>query len=100
MFFRQKVLINWVLLKKQRKAQATVTDAKENRKQAGHTFKVGYLVLICQKFYERAKGPKIAPYSHGPYTIVKVYTNGNVRISRGGFEEDIFICRLCSYFIR
>lgn len=100
MLFRQRVLIDWVLLKEQRKAQATTNNAKENKKRVDHTYKVEDLVLICQKSYERAKGPKIAPYTHGPYNFVKVYTNGNVRISRGGFEEDIFIRRLRPYFIR
>ena len=100
MLFRQRVLVDWVLLKEQRKAQATANNAKENKKRVDHTYKVGDLVLIVLKSYERAEGPKIATHTHGPYNIVKVYTNGNVRISRGGFEEDISIRRLRPYFTR
>ena len=85
-------------LKEQRRVQALANNKKKNKKRLKHKYKVGDKVLIVLKPYERAKKPKISPPTEGPYKITKVYTNGNVRIARDGYEEDISIRRLRPYY--
>ena len=89
-----------MLLKKQCQSQAEANNKKENKTRREHKYEVNDLVLIVQKPYERAKQPKISASTEGPYKILKVYTNGNVRIRRGRYDEDISIRRLRPYFQR
>ena len=56
------------------------------------------MVLIVEKSYERAKKSKLSSPTEGPYEVIRVYTNGNVRIRRGNYDEDINICRLRPYY--
>ncbi len=79
MIFRQKVKIDWQLLKEQCH-QAIANNAKENKTRIQHEYKVGDLVLIVEKSYERAKKAKLSSPAEGPYKILRVYTNGNVHI--------------------
>lgn len=100
MIFRQKIKIDWQLLKEQRRRQAIANNAKENKTRIQHEYKVGDLVLIVEKSYERAKKAKLSSPTEGPYEILRVYTNGNVRIRRGNYDEDISIRRLRPYYNR
>lgn len=80
MIFRQKIKVDWQLLKEQRQCQAIANNAKENKTCLQHEYKVGDLVLIVEKSYERAKKAKLSSPTQGPYEIIRVYTNGNIRI--------------------
>ena len=97
MLLRRKVIIDWQLLKEQRQKQAIANNIKENKNRRPHLYKIGDWVLIVEKQYERAKKPKLSSPTEGPYKILKVYTNSNVRIMRGQYEEDISIRRLRPY---
>ena len=97
MLLRRKVIIDWQLLKEQRQKQAIANNIKENKNRRPHLYKIGDWVLIVEKQYERAKKAKLSSPTEGPYKILKVYTNGNVRIMRGQYEEDISIRRLRPY---
>jgi hypothetical protein len=98
MIFRQAVKIDWQLLKEQRRKQSAANNKKENRTRLQHEYKVGDLVLIVEKTYERQKQPKLSSPTQGPYEIIRIYDNGNVRIRRGNFDEDISIRRLRPYY--
>ena len=100
MIFRQKTAIDWQLLKHQRRKQHRENNAKENKTHISHEYQVGDLVLIVEKPYERAKKSKLSSPSEGPYKILSVYSNGNVCIRRGNYEEDISIRCLRPYHPR
>ena len=98
MLFRQKIAIDWEALKRRRRQQAIQNNEKENKNRIEHKYKVNDLVLIVAKKYEWAKGPKISgDVTEGPYKILRLYSNGNVRIRRGTYDEDISIRRLRPY---
>jgi hypothetical protein len=98
MIFRQKVKIDWSLIKEERRRQTVANNAKENKTRIEHEYKVGDMVLIVDKAYERAKKAKLSTPTEGPYEILRVYANGNVRIRRGNYDEDISIRRLRPYY--
>ncbi|KAL7475178.1 hypothetical protein ACHAW6_001105, partial [Cyclotella cf. meneghiniana] len=77
MIFRQKAKIDWALIKKQRREQSAANNRKENRGRREHTYKVGDLVLIVEKPYERTRKGKLSSPTEGPYEIIQVYANGN-----------------------
>lgn len=102
MIFRQKIIVDWELLKAQRNKQAVQNNAKENKKRLEHEYKVGQLVLIVYKPYERRNNPKISPttYASGPYRILEIYGNGNVKLQRDNYTDIINIRRLTPYYAR
>ena len=73
-------------------SQALAIAKKENTNQSRHKYKIGDQVLIASESYERA--------TEGPYKVIRVYPNGNVRISCDGYDEDIDIRRLRPYLSR
>ena len=85
---------------KDRLVKNIANNKKENRIRCTHTYQVGDLVLIVEKGYERARTGKLSSPTEGPYQILAVYDNGNVRIRRGNYDEDISIRRLCPYYNR
>jgi hypothetical protein len=97
MIFRQQTKVDWQLLKRQRRNQSIINNKKENKNRVPHEYKIGDLVLIVQKPYERKRKAKISSPTEGPFPIIQTYTNGNVRIQRGNYEEDINIRRLRPY---
>ncbi len=44
MIFRQKIMVDWALLKKLRRSQTTANNDKENKKRRHHEYKIGDLV--------------------------------------------------------
>ena len=96
--FRQKALIDWQKLKELRRQQAVANNRKENKSRIPHQYSIGDMVLIVEKSYERAKKSKLSSPTEGPYEVIRVYTNGNVRIRRGNYDEDINIRRLRPYY--
>ena len=72
----------------------------ENRNRWEHKYKEGGLVLIVILLYERGTKPKISKFAEGPYKVLKVFSNGTLRILRGSYEENISIRRLRPYYKR
>ena len=98
MVFRQKTLVDWQQLKQLRRQQAIANNKKENKSRIPHVYSVGDMVLIVEKSYERAKKSKLSSPTEGPYEVIRVYNNGNVRIRRGNYDEDINIRCLPPYY--
>ncbi|KAL7474511.1 hypothetical protein ACHAW6_000485, partial [Cyclotella cf. meneghiniana] len=76
MIFRQKAKIDWALIKKQRHERSEANNKKENHGRCEHTYKVGDLLLIVEKPYERMRKGKLSSPTEGPYKILQVYVNG------------------------
>jgi hypothetical protein len=97
MIFREQAKIDGQLLKCQQHVQAIANKKKENKNCVPHEYKIGDLVLIVQKSYEHKRKAKLSSPTEGPFPIVCTYTNINVCIKRGNYEEDVSICRICPY---
>ena len=97
MIFCQQAKIDWQLLKRQWREQAIANNKKENKNRIPHEYKIGDLVLIVQKPYERKRKAKLSSPTEGPFRIILTYNNGNVRIDRGKYQEDISIRRIRPY---
>jgi hypothetical protein len=96
----QQIHINWLELKAKCQKQSIANNAKENKKQLEHTYKVNNLVLILKKSYEMVKVAKISlpTYSKGPFRILEVFYNGAVKILRGAYTDIINIRCLIPYY--
>ena len=86
------------MLKLKYHCQAIANNDKENQTCIPHNYQIGDKAIIVQKKYECRKKAKLSSPTEGPFTIVHIYTNGNVRINRGTYEEDISIRRLRPYY--
>ena len=100
MIYRQQIKIDWEFLKRKRVKQHIANNLKENRNRREHKYKEGDLVLIVMLPYERGKKPKISKFAEGPYKVLKVFSNGTLRILRGSYEENISIRRVRPYYKR
>jgi len=98
MIFRLQVKVNWQLLRLQCLCQAIANNKKENHTRIVHDYKVSNKVLIVQQTYECKTKAKLSSPTEGPFTITPVYTNGNICITLGTYEEDISIRRLHPYY--
>ena len=85
MLFRQKVIIDWEMVQCNNLNNAERNNLKENKKRILHKYAVGELVLIVKKNYKQCTSAKISALTEleGPYKILEIYKNGNVKIQRG-----------------
>ena len=74
-------------------------NLKENKKRIQHEYAVGDLVLIVKKNYERRTSAKISAPTEleGPYKVLEIYKNGNVKIQRGKYTDVISMRRITPY---
>jgi hypothetical protein len=102
MLFRQKIFIDWEHFKALHNKQAMQNNVKENKKRLEHHYQVGDKVLILLKPNERQKRPKISPttQSRGPFTILKIFDNGTVKIECGSYTDVVSIRRITPYLSR
>jgi hypothetical protein len=81
----------------QRKQEQIIRDnARENSRRIVHEYKVGDQVLINKPGILR----KMSTPREGPYTVIRVHTNGTVRVQRGPVATRINIRRLTPYHER
>ena len=97
MIFHQQAKIDWQLLKRQHRTQAIMKNEKEIKNRVPHDYKVGDLVLIVQKSYERVKKAKLSTPNKGPFPIIRTYANRNEHIQCRNYKEDISIRRIHPY---
>jgi hypothetical protein len=81
---------NWESIWNHKQLSINASNAKENKSQIPHTYKVGDRITITQPGIL----PKLSSPSDGPHTVTQVYTNGTVQILRGILSQRINICRI------
>ena len=64
-----------------------MNNDKENKTHISHTYQVSDKVLVIQKSMS-AKKEKLSSPTKGPFTIIQIYTNGNIYINHGTYEEE------------
>ena len=98
MIFGIKAEIDWNELTRKLIRNAKENNKQENKKLIEHTYKKGDLVILFKSTYKQAKGAKLDSPTEGPYKILKVYSNGTVRIQRKVMVMEIInICRIRPY---
>ena len=88
----QEVQVNWETIKKYRESKAQVDNIRENAKLKEYVYEEGMKCWIVKNKFERKS--KLDKPAEGPFKILKVYQNGNVRLNRNVYEETINIRRL------
>jgi len=90
---------DWARIKLRKQETIDKSNAQENAKRIEHDYQVGDKVLLNRPGIIR----KMSQPRKGPYEIIKVHTNGTVRIRRGSrrhITEQVNIRRLQPYFER
>ena len=83
---------DWAAIIQRKRQQIEKDNARENRNRIRHTYKVGDKVLLTKPGII----PKLATPREGPYRIVRVHSNGTVRI-RGAVSSRVNIRRITPY---
>ena len=101
MIFRQRVKIDWEMLKQKRSQQAVANNTKENKKRVEHEYKVGDMAILLIPPYERSKQAKISTPTNGVYKIVELNKHyGTVCLDFGSFKDWVSIRRIRPYYQR
>ena len=95
MIMQTAVTVNWELIKQRRRELAVVANNRENKSRIEHSYSVDDQVLIILD--KKEQGPKLSSPTEGPYKILKLYTNGTVKIQRGSYQEILSVRRLKPY---
>ena len=92
MIFNIKHTANWEYIRQRKQKIINKNNERENSKRQAHTYKVGDKVLLKRGTENKYE----APYK-GPYTILKVLTNGTVRFKVNSATDTYNIRRLIPY---
>ena len=87
---------DWADIIQRKQRQIEKDNARENNKRQKYTYKIGDKVLLTKPGIL----PKLSVPREGPYKILKVHTNGTVRIQRGIVAMRVNIRRLTPYHER
>ena len=87
---------DWAHIKLRKQESINQSNVQENSKRIDHDYQVGDKVLLEKPGIIR----KMTQPRTGPFEIIKVHTNGTVRIRRNHVTEQVNIRRLTPYFER
>jgi hypothetical protein len=87
---------DWACIKLRKQETIDKSNERENARRVAHDYQVGDQILLEKPGLIR----KMSQPRTGPYEIVKVHTNGTVRIKRGSITEQVNIRRLTPFFDR
>lgn len=89
MIFERTFSPNWEAIRRHKQQIIDYNNARENAKRTRYSYRAGDLVL-----YKKRDGRKHDPPYTGPFRVLEVYANGNVRIERNGRIKDRVNIRL------
>lgn len=90
MIFCSKANVVWQLIKEKCRMQRIKNNSEEHKTRITHEYKIGYLALIMEKRYNRAKKSKLSAPTEGPYEILQIYINRNVHLCSGNYDKYIY----------
>ena len=85
---------DWASIRERKQAVSNKNNENENRSRVPHEYKVGDKVLVTNT----RKQSKMSAPRHGPYEVVRVSSNGTVRIRKGSVLDTVNIRRIVPYF--
>ncbi len=80
-------------IKKRKQEASDANTHKENSKRVKHDYKVNDQVLLDRGVLQR----KLNPKRDGPYQVVRVYSNGTLKIRKGIYVQRVSIRRCVPY---
>ena len=81
------------LINKKQKASDLNVD-RENNKRVKYDYKINDLILLDRGTLQR----KLVPKRDGPYQVIRVYSNGTLKIRKGIYVQRVSIRRCIPYF--
>jgi hypothetical protein len=81
------------LINKKQKASDLNVD-RENNKRIKYDYKINDLILLDRGTLQR----KLVPKRDGPYQVIRVYSNGTLKIRKGIYVQRVSIRRCIPYF--
>ena len=96
MILQTKMVANWEAIKQLKRASTINSNKQENKSRLPHTYSPGDKILILLRANNEKIGKMQQP-TEGPYTILRVYRSGLLKILRGNYEENIHIRRVKPY---
>ena len=87
-----KVIMDWEYLKDKRRKLSRIANERENKSRIEKVYKKGYKVLIVLDRMERRA--KLNSSTECPCEVIKIYTNGTIKIKRKNYFENISITRV------
>ena len=90
---------DWEALRIKRQNKINKSDIRENLRRFKYDYEIGDKAAIKKDVNNDIIQSMDQP-NEGPYPIVKVYTDGTIRIQRGANQERINIRRVSPYFDR
>ena len=85
---------DWNRIKTNKQKLINKSNSLENSKRLNHTYKIGNKVFLTKPGIRR----KLSTPKDGPYSILKVHSNGTVKLQRGIIQEKVNIQRLEPFF--
>ena len=84
MLFPIQLKTDWARIRQRKQDTINVNNCNENAKRIEHEYRVGEKVLLEKPgLISKLSAPRT-----GPYRITHTYTNGTVRIQRGGVVNE------------
>jgi transposase InsO family protein len=84
---------DWAAIIERKRSQVAKDNTRENKTRVPHVYNTGDLVLLTRPGIL----PKLSTPREGPYKILRVFTNGTVRIQRGIVSQRVNIRRITPY---
>ena len=91
-----KFKVDWAYIKQRKQERAEQNVKRENSRRIDHTYEEGDLVVLEKPGIL----PKLEQPRHGPFRVLKTYTNGTIKIQRGAIIENVSIRRVTPYHKR
>jgi hypothetical protein len=83
-----------MILKIKRQKASDLNVDRENTKRIKNDYKVKDLILLDREILQR----KLIPKRDAPYQIIRVYSNGTLKIRKGIYVQRVLIRQCTPYF--
>ena len=93
MLFDLSFKVDWDEIKGKRQKAISISNERENRKRTEHVYIVNDKVLLDRGVLQR----KLLPKRDGPYDVVRVYSNGTLKIRKGFVTQRVSVRRCVPY---
>ena len=82
-----KVTADWEKIKEIKRKSSLISNDRENKARLAYPYQEGNTLLIINREIKS----KMESPTEEPYEVLKVFTNGTIRIRRGNYNEVINI---------
>ena len=93
MLFDLSFRAKWKEIRDKRNIASQNNVQRENKTRKVHYYKVGDKVLVENDTIQR----KLMPKRDGPFSVVRVYSNGTIKIRKGFYTQRVSIRRCVPY---